>query len=102
MALGKTRKELLESLDIYELEEWKVFHAIEGGFGDAKQDYRAGQICSILANVNRNAKTTPTPFSADDFAMRPKLVEEKNDKDSVKEFKRTMDAIATPKKEGKK
>ena len=100
MALGKTRKELLESLDIYELQEWRIFWQMEGGFGDFKQDYRTGQICQILANVNRNGKKQRSPYLLEDFTMRPKRKTAMT-LNKQKYIRQRLDAIATPKK-GKK
>jgi hypothetical protein len=67
----------MESIDIYELNEWMALWSIEGGFGDMKQDYRAGQICSTLANVNRgkNSKT----YKPEDFSLRPKHTDSRKD-----------------------
>ena len=73
---------------------------MEGGFGDFKQDYRAGQICQILANVNRNAKKQRTPYKTEDFTMRPKRKTAMTP-DKQKYIRQRLDAMATPKK-GKK
>ena len=97
MALGKTRNELLESLDVYELQEWRIFWQMEGGFGDWKQDYRTGQICQILANVNRDSKKQRTPFNLEDFALRPKKKGLTPNKQ--KYIRQQLDALATPKKD---
>lgn len=36
-------------------------------FGALQDEYRLGVIASTLANVNRDPKTTPEPFSPADF-----------------------------------
>jgi len=36
-------------------------------FGESIADLRHGTACSLLANVNRNAEKTPTPYKPDDF-----------------------------------
>jgi hypothetical protein len=43
-----------------------AFHSLEP-FGSGIEDFRAGQIAATLANVNRDSKTKPTPWSAADF-----------------------------------
>lgn len=64
--LGKTVAELLSSLDARELAEWFAFAAIEP-FGEERDDLRAGQVCAVVANVNRSqgGKT----YSAKDFLL---------------------------------
>lgn len=36
-------------------------------FGPLQEDFRAGQICAVLANVNRDPKARREPFSPRDF-----------------------------------
>ena len=36
-------------------------------WGPLADDFRAGQICATVANVNRDAKTMPQAWTADDF-----------------------------------
>lgn len=36
-------------------------------FGPLSDDFRAGQIAAIVANVNRDSKRSPEPFLARDF-----------------------------------
>jgi len=43
---------------------------MDGGFGDIKHDYRAAQLCSLTANMNRSKKQKP--YKLEDFLMRPK------------------------------
>lgn len=71
----------MDSIDTYELNEWRAFWELEGGFGDMKQDFRMGQICSTFANVNRGKKTKP--FKPEDFAMRPKQINSRKDNTAV-------------------
>ena len=70
---------------------------MEGGFGDWKQDHRNGQICQILANVNRDTKKQRTPFKTEDFALRPKKKALTSNKQ--KYIRQQLDAMA---KKGKK
>lgn len=101
MALGKTHDELMGAIDTQELNEWRAFWELEGGFGDMKQDMRIGQVCSTIANVNRSRKTKP--FKPDDFALRPKKIDSR--KDNTAAIMAGFDALAAmgkPKKRKKK
>ena len=40
-------------------------------------DRRAARICSIIANVNRDKKKKPTPFSEEDFMPQEKKKKKK-------------------------
>lgn len=46
-----------------ELSEWMAFSSIEP-FGEVREDYRAGLICSVIANASGNYKKHLKP---DDF-----------------------------------
>lgn len=88
------------AIDLQELNEWRAFWELEGGFGDMKQDFRIGQVCSTIANVNRGKKTKP--FKADDFSLRPKKIDSRKDNTAV--IMAGFDALAAqnPKKRKKK
>ena len=49
--------------------EWRHYADLEP-FGEWRADYRAGLICALIANVNRDPKKTPKPFSAADFMQQ--------------------------------
>ncbi len=51
-----------------EFQEWKVYFNIEP-FGARRADIHAGLIASVIANVNRDSKTKPEPFSIEDFML---------------------------------
>lgn len=36
-------------------------------FGDRRMDLLIGLLCSVLANINRDPKTKPQPYKAEDF-----------------------------------
>lgn len=36
-------------------------------FGEVRAEQRNGLACSVLANVNRNSKEKPEPFTHEDF-----------------------------------
>lgn len=63
---------MLKQLTSPQLTELEAMWALEGGWGDYKQDYRHGQLCSLHANMNRNQKSRPQPYTAEDFVMRPR------------------------------
>lgn len=47
-------------------DEWAAFWAIEP-WGDYRADRRAGEICAVIGNVNRDSKRRPEPFGPEDF-----------------------------------
>jgi hypothetical protein len=49
LALGKTVRELLASIDSAELTEWLAYDRIEP-FGEERADLRTGMVCSTVAN----------------------------------------------------
>jgi hypothetical protein len=52
-----TSAEVTELIAYSNLEAW----------GPLAEDFRAGQICAVIANVNRDPKTMPEAWSASDF-----------------------------------
>ena len=49
-----------------EFRAWRDYAEIEP-FGSHFDDLRAGQICAVTANANRDSKRTPDPFVPMDF-----------------------------------
>jgi hypothetical protein len=47
---------------------WRAFDTISP-IGGERADRHAALIATILANVNRDPKRTPTPFALDDFDL---------------------------------
>ena len=45
---------------------WRAFYQLEP-FGSLIEDQRHGVAVATLANINRNAKSHPEPYRADDF-----------------------------------
>ncbi len=68
-----TVRELLARIDSRELTEWKVYYNMEP-WGTEVEDWRAGMIASVIANVNRDPKKRKEPYGPDDFV--PKRVQE--------------------------
>lgn len=60
------------SMSSPQLTELEAFWIVEGGWGDYKQDYRFGQLCALHANINRDTKKRQHPYSAAEFALRPR------------------------------
>ena len=84
---------MLKQLTSPQLAELEQFWALEGGWGDYKQDYRMGQLCSIQAEVNRNKKKKSQPYRPDDFAMRPKM-QKPTPSDNAEKIRSTFDMLA--------
>lgn len=85
IALGYPHPDyLLRQLSSAQLTELECFWDIDGGFGDHKDEYRFAQLCAIQAEINRDKKKRPQPFSIKDFLLIPqdpdKLQEKKNNR----------------------
>ncbi len=57
-----------------ELTQWMAYAAIEP-FGERRADLRIAQLCALIANVNRDRKRRPKPFSIEDFLLFREPVE---------------------------
>ncbi|MBA3730441.1 MAG: DUF4035 domain-containing protein [Sphingomonas sp.] len=68
MVLGLTVDELGARMSAREFVAWQVFAAREP-FGEARGDLQAAHIASVIANVNRDPKSRPQPFTARDFLL---------------------------------
>ncbi len=53
-------------IDSGEFAEWMAYYQIEP-FGEMVADIRHGLACALLANVNRDRRTQPTPYVPEDF-----------------------------------
>jgi len=73
MALGRTRKELLATIEPSELKEWMAFDRIEP-FGAPAQDMQNAMVCYLLATGLLNAKR---PFKFDEFQLIKEQIEKK-------------------------
>lgn len=74
--LGRTVGELLDSVSYPELMEWVEFLQVDPD-PEWRADARSAQICTILANVNRDTKQRPQPYGMQDFMLFDKLAEAK-------------------------
>lgn len=66
--LGRTVGELLDTISYPELLQWRDFLQIEPE-PEWRADARAANICSTIANVNRDPKKKSEPFQPKDFMM---------------------------------
>lgn len=64
-----------------EFNEWMAYYSIEP-FGIDREDFRMGQVCSVIANVNRDPKQKPQPYTPDNFI--PMSKEQKRKQTAVK------------------
>lgn len=62
-----------------EFRDWQAYFAIEP-FGEEAAFYRSGIVAATIANVNRDTKTHPEPFSPADFMPKSKRREEEAEK----------------------
>jgi hypothetical protein len=53
-------------MDSAEFSEWMAFERLEP-FGGLHEELMAGQIAAVTANVHRDPKKQPEPFTAADF-----------------------------------
>ena len=56
----------MEGMTIRQLRELELFYSIEP-FGEYRQELRHGQSQSLLANINRDSKSTPEAYKPLDF-----------------------------------
>ena len=59
----------LAEIDSAEFAEWMAYSQIEP-FGPEREDQRFGVLAALIANVNRDSKTKPEPFTVDEFFPR--------------------------------
>lgn len=63
--------------------KWMEYYEAEP-FGEIRGELRHGQIMAMTANLNRNEKKRPAPFTAEDFMnFQNKPVEKKQSKAEV-------------------
>jgi hypothetical protein len=75
LALGRSVDELLDSVTYRELTNWAAYYEAEP-WGEWRADARTAQITAMLANVNRDPKKQPKPYSVQDFMMFTPKVEQ--------------------------
>ena len=57
-----------------QMKEWEEYYSVEP-WGDDQHEARSGMLCALLANIHRDTKAKPQPFTVKDF-MRGNGVEE--------------------------
>lgn len=75
-----TVAELSRRMSGREFLDWQTYYVIEP-FGQWRDDYHAGMISSIVANVNRKAGSKP--YSPEDFMLKIKTPETMKAKESL-------------------
>lgn len=63
-----TVQELLARISSRELTEWMEYYQMEP-FGQERADLQAGVVASVVANVNRNSKSSKT-WNPSDFMLQ--------------------------------
>lgn len=53
----------------HHLGEWLALYRIDP-WGEVRDDLRSGIVASVIANVNRDVRRKPEPFTAQDFVPR--------------------------------
>ena len=86
---------LLDVLSGTQLREWEVYYQTKP-FGSQLGFYQSGIIASVLANVNRDSKRTPTPFKHEDF-IPPAYRMDKPKKQGIEVMKALLDGISVKK-----
>lgn len=57
---------MLREMDPEMFFTWKAFFT-SNPWGERRDDLRAGTIAALIANVNRDSKKAPKPFTPEDF-----------------------------------
>lgn len=60
---------MLRRIPATQLLEWMHYDAIDP-FGQWRADYRAAEIVTMLANINRDGKKKPQPYKTSDFLVQ--------------------------------
>ena len=75
MQLGYANPDrMLADMQPHHLGEWLAYHRINP-WGQWRDDLRSGIVASVIANVNRDPKRKPEPFTASDFIPQFERVE---------------------------
>jgi len=67
---------MLRSLTHDQFLGWLDYAELEP-FGELRDDYRMANIMQLLANINRDTKTRPQPFTISDFLFQFEKEEDK-------------------------
>jgi len=60
---------MLRKMGASQFNDWKVYSELEP-FDEERADLRAGSIVAAIANVNRNPKRKPTPYTTFEMALK--------------------------------
>jgi hypothetical protein len=66
LALGRTPNELLAGVTSEDITEMIAYSNLEP-WGPLADEFRFGQICATVANVQRDSKSKPDPWTPRDF-----------------------------------
>lgn len=66
LAIGRTPSELLAAVTSADITEMLAYSNIEP-WGPLQEDFRFGQVCATLANLQRDPSRRPQAWSARDF-----------------------------------
>lgn len=59
---------MLREMPAAQFSAWILFAEIEP-FGELRDDYRMANMMQLMANMNRNVKKRPEPFTLEDFML---------------------------------
>lgn len=60
---------MLRQMTAKEFLGWEQYFQL-APFGDLRADYRSASIVAMIANVNRDSKRRPEPYTVEDFRLR--------------------------------
>lgn len=71
---------------------WQAYAALEP-FGEYRAELRNGELCALTANINRDTKSRPEPYSLYDFTHFVERPEKAEIKLTPEEIERAMAGI---------
>jgi hypothetical protein len=92
--LGRTRRELLESLDAVELREWQAVYRLTR-FGDVEAEKRIGELTSTIINYRPFGKGRRDFTAEDIFPRLNREAEVEKPEQSEAEMRRNMEMFVT-------
>lgn len=78
MATGRLPSELLAGITSEDITEMLAYSNLEP-WGPLADEFRSAQICATLANVNRDPKSRPKPWTAQDFSAALERIAEQRE-----------------------
>ncbi len=61
--------EFLKMFTARQFFEWQAYEQIDP-WGERRQDYRIASLGALIANVNRDSKKRPEPYTIEDFLLK--------------------------------